>query len=145
MSDEAVVEMPIEEMPIEEPKAKKKSRSTASGKVFVGCMMHHGLNLNLDNKSIILNGQNTVESLVITRFARGYTGEPGVTILDASVWEALSKKYAKFHPFTAGLVFAADSAAELQAKSKDMRLIKTGAEQKEVIIDAGVKEYKEGK
>lgn len=138
MSDEKVIVEADKLVP------KTKTKSKSGEKVYVGCMMHHGLNLNLDNKSILLNGQNTVESLVISRFARGYTGEPGITILDSAIWEALSKKYAKFYPFTSGLVFAAKNAADLQAKAKEMQAVKTGAEQRELVEDK-VEGYVEGK
>jgi len=97
--------------------------------VIVGCKLIHGLSLVLDEKTIHLNGQNSNESLIASKFGQGFTGECGYTSLDESLWEKLAEKYKKFYPFKEGFVFAVKNAASAKAASKERKHLTTGAEQ----------------
>lgn len=87
--------------------------------VTIGCKLPNGLLLEVDNKSVLIDGANSSQVV----------GGHGITYnVDADLWQAWLKQNADRDVVKNGFVFAHGKAANAKAEAKEKTDTKTGQE-----------------
>ncbi|HDL8567144.1 TPA: hypothetical protein ACMY33_001248 [Yersinia enterocolitica] len=87
--------------------------------VIVGCKLPHGLNINIDGKSVVLNGSNSCS------IAGGYGLTEGV---DKDLFDRFLSVYADAPYVKNQLVFAQGKHSSATAQANEQKDIQTGLE-----------------
>lgn len=102
--------------------------------VTVGCKLPHGLEIDVDGKKIVLNGQNSTEII----------GGYGLTKVDQEIAEKWFKDNSDHAAVKNGLLFIEKNDSKAKDKAADQKDVKNGAEQLDPKAN-GVSDAKEDK
>lgn len=96
-------------------------------KVYIGCKLHSGIILEVNGKSVTLNGVTSSKEQDFVTFTP-FSGAVGLTLVDKDFWEAWVKQYPEFPAYKNGLIFASNKEKKVVDEAKEKATLKSGTE-----------------